>query len=168
LHESLVKFYQTADKYKEAWGGHYSSPNNNAITHLNHWKAPSQFFDVNDDKLRTYVWDETQSIMEQWSGVKLSPSSFYGRVYTNQSIITPHVDAEPLVLSAILCIEQDVTEPWVLEMIGHDGKAYNVSLVEGEMLLYEGASVIHGRPYSMNGVYAVVSNVFYFKYTVCS
>ena len=39
---------------------------------------------------------------------------------------------------------QDVDEPWPLEVIGHDGKAYNVTMEPGDLVLYESHSVIHG------------------------
>ena len=135
------------------------------MTYFNHWEATSHQIDFNTDaageKLRTYIWEEAQSVLEHWSGLNLSPSTLYGRVYTNQSVIPPHVDAEPFVISAVIRVaEEDMDEPWIIEMIGHDRKAYNVSLEVGEMLLYEGASVIHGRPFAMNGTSTLVSLMY--------
>jgi len=76
----------------------------------------------------------------------------YGiRSYSRGAMVAPHVDRLPLVLSAIINVAQDVTEPWPLKIYGHDGNVYNVTLEEGDMLLYESHSVIHGRPYSLNG-----------------
>lgn len=43
--------------------------------------------------------------------------------------MSPHVDRLPLVSSAIINVAQDVDEPWPLEVIGHDGKAENVTMV---------------------------------------
>ena len=57
----------------------------------------------------------------------------------------------PLVISAIINVAQDVDDEWPLEVIGHDGVAVNVTLEPGEMILYESSSVIHGRPYPLNG-----------------
>jgi prolyl 4-hydroxylase len=163
LHESLVKYYRTADKVEDAWGRHnglHASPNGNTLTYLNHWEASSQSINFDDEaggKIRTLIWDEVQTILQQWSGVNLSPSSLYGKLYSNQSIIPPSVDSEPMIISALIRVSQDLVQPWITEVIAHDGKAYHISLEEGEMLLYEGASVIHGRPFHMNGVYASVS-----------
>jgi hypothetical protein len=39
---------------------------------------------------------------------------------------------------------QDVDEPWPLEVIGHDGKAYNVTMEPGDLVLYESHSILHG------------------------
>lgn len=41
-----------------------------------------------------------------------------------------------------------------MEVIGHDGKAHNVTLTPGEMLIYESHSVIHGRPFELKGRFA--------------
>ena len=161
LHDALAKFYQTAERYEEAWDKH-ASPYGNGATHLNHWDATSELVDFNTNaggKLRNTIWDETQTLAENGVGVNLSPASLYGRVYSNQTLIPPHVDAEPMVISAVIRVSQDIKEPWIINVIDHSGKAHNLTLAEGEMLLYEGASVIHGRPYPMNGVHAAVSNI---------
>ena len=167
FYETLVEYYKSAEKHQEAWDRHndfHASPGAKAMTtHLNHWQSSSQTINFKSDAgemLRTFIWDETRSILEKWTGVSLSPSTLYGRSYTDQSMIPPYVDSEPLIITAVIRIAQDLLEPWIIEMIGHDGKAYNVSLGEGEMLLYEGASVIHGRPFPMNGVHASVSGVY--------
>ena len=63
--------------------------------------------------------------------------------------MSPHVDRLPLVSSAIINVAQDVDEPWPLEVNGHDGKAYNVTMEPGDMVLYESHSVVHGRPFPL-------------------
>ena len=50
-------------------------------------------------------------------------------------------------------VDQDVDEPWPLEVYGHDGIATNVTMEPGDMVLYESHSVIHGRPFPMRGNY---------------
>jgi len=40
-----------------------------------------------------------------------------------------------------------------LEVYGHDGKATNITMEPGDMVLYESHSVIHGRPFPMRGNY---------------
>lgn len=62
------------------------------------------------------------------------------------------------VSSAIINVDQDVDEPWPLEVIGHDGKAYNVTMLPGDLVLYESHSVIHGRPFPLKGRF--MANVF--------
>ena len=53
---------------------------------------------------------------------------------------------------------QDVEEDWYLEVYGHDGKATNVTMKPGDMVLYESHSVIHGRPFPLNGKF--YANIF--------
>ena len=50
-------------------------------------------------------------------------------MYTEGSVLAPHVDRMPLVISAIVNVAQDVDEPWPLEVYGHDGMAYNITMV---------------------------------------
>ena len=55
-------------------------------------------------------------------------------------------------------VDQDVDEDWPLEVYGHDGKATNVSMKPGDMVLYESHSVIHGRPFPLKGKF--YANIF--------
>jgi prolyl 4-hydroxylase len=57
----------------------------------------------------------------------------------------------PLVISAIINVAQEAEEDWILEVIGHDGSATNLTMRPGDMILYESHSIIHGRPYPLNG-----------------
>ena len=135
-------------------------------TYTNHWKSPTRMLNLEDrsligsgDVLRSKIWDVTKDVLQQWTGVELSPTSLYGiRIYTNGAVLAPHVDRNPLVISAIINVAQDVNEAWPLEVISHDGKAYNVTMEAGDMILYESHSVIHGRPFPLNGKF--YANVF--------
>ncbi len=55
------------------------------------------------------------------------------------------------VASCILNIAQDVKEPWPLVIKDHFYRRHRVSMEPGEMVLYEGARLIHGRPDPLNG-----------------
>lgn len=68
------------------------------------------------------------------------------------------MDRLPLVSSMIINVDQDVDEDWILEVIGHDGKAYNVTQKPGDLVLYESHSIIHGRPFPLKGRY--YANIF--------
>lgn len=67
------------------------------------------------------------------------------------STITADVDRLPLVSSAIIQVAQDLDEPWPIEVYDHSGKAYNVTMAPGDMVLYESHTVLHGRPFPMKG-----------------
>jgi hypothetical protein len=100
-----------------------------------------------------------QNAIQTWTGQRQRMTSVYGiRLYHNQSILTPHVDRLPLVSSCIINVAQDVEEDWPLEVYDHDGVAHNVTMQPGDMVLYESHSVIHGRPFPLNGKY--FANVF--------
>ena len=109
--------------------------------------------------LKQALWDAARTTLEEWTGQELTECSLYGiRVYTEGAVLNTHVDRLPLVSSAILNVAQDTDEPWPLEVIGHDGKAYNVTMEPGEMILYESHSILHGRPFPLKGKY--MANVF--------
>jgi prolyl 4-hydroxylase len=103
-----------------------------------------------------------QDLLESWTNQRLVLTSAYGiRLYNEGSILAPHVDRLPLVSSAIINVfQRNVTEPWMLEVIGHDGIAQNLTSKPGEIILYESASVIHGRPYPLKGEGAQYGSLF--------
>ena len=122
-------------------------------TYTNSWESPTYMVSVDDKRLRgsgtqlkRKLWDATQSILEEWTDEDLQPTSLYGiRVYTNNSILLPHVDRLPLVSSAMVCVAQDVDEPWPMEIYDHNGVAHNVTLEVGDMVLFESHSILHGK-----------------------
>lgn len=135
-------------------------------TYTNHWESPTSMLRVEDDSLRggghalkNRIWDAARDTLQKWTGESLTPSSLYGvRIYKEGAVLAPHVDRLPLVSSAIINVAQDVDEDWPLEVYGHDGKAYNVTMKPGDMVLYESHSVLHGRPFPLRGQY--YANVF--------
>ncbi len=70
---------------------------------------------------------------------------------SSSSHFTFSVDRLPLVASAILNVAQDLDEDWPTEIYDHEGRAHNVTLRPGEMLLFESASCIHGHPFPLRG-----------------
>lgn len=64
----------------------------------------------------------------------------------------------PLVSSCIINVDQDVDEPWPIEVYDHAGRAYNVTMEPGDLVLYESSTVLHGRPFPMKGRY--FANIF--------
>jgi prolyl 4-hydroxylase len=124
-------------------------------TYHNLWDSPSAIVDIQQPSfgggphVTTQVWESARQTLEEWTGMHLSPCSIWGiRIYKNNSILTTHVDRNPLVTSAIINVDQDVDEPWPLEVWGHDGKPYNVTMEPGDMVLYESHSVLHGKTLS--------------------
>ena len=133
-----------------------------ANTYVNHWERDTQIHPL-VNSLRKIVWDEIEQKIREWipTASSLSKSSLYGvRVYREGHTLAPHVDRDPLISSAIINVDQEVSEPWPLEVIGHDGLAHNITINPGEVILYESHSVIHGRPYALKGKNSYFANVF--------
>ena len=135
-------------------------------TYVNSWQSPTYMVSVENSSLRgggsilkERIWDAAKETIQHWTAQEIVPCSMYGiRTYTNGAILAPHVDRLPLVSSAIVNVAQDVNEPWPLEVYGRDGKAYNVTMEPGDMILYESHSLIHGRPFPLKGRY--YANIF--------
>jgi hypothetical protein len=75
----------------------------------NMWEVPPTIVMMNSESmpgggaaLQAKIWNIARPLMEEWTGQELSPVSLYGiRLYHNGSILAPHVDRMPLVISAI-------------------------------------------------------------------
>ena len=98
--------------------------------------------------------------MEDWSDVALEPTYVYGiRTYYRGSKLEPHRDRENThIISAILNISQQVDEEWPLEIEDHMYRKHRIFLRPGEMLLYEGGRLQHGRPSPLQGSF--FANIF--------
>mmetsp|Transcript_13142 Transcript_13142/g.13605 ORF Transcript_13142/g.13605 Transcript_13142/m.13605 type:complete len:285 (-) Transcript_13142:30-884(-) len=167
VYNALKKYYEEnkANRKLEQWS--------RAYTYTNHWESPSYMISVEDTGLRgagallkSKIWEGIRPIIEEWTGHKLKPTSLYGiRVYTNNSILATHVDRLPLVSSCIINVAQEgMLEPWELEVYDHAGKAHNVTMEPGDMVLYESSTVLHGRPAPLKG--SKYANIFiHFKPT---
>jgi len=158
-----IKTFWEANKDEKNWQDE-NWPKGN--TYTNHWQAPTYMVSVEDTRLRgagssikRKIWAAAKSTMEEWTGHQVTECSLYGiRVYTSGSILATHVDRMPLVSSAIINVAQDLDEPWPIEVYGHDGNAYNVTMEPGDMVLYESHSVLHGRPFPLQGRF--YANIF--------
>jgi len=106
-------------------------------TYVNHWEITSKIVSVEDPRmvgggnvLKQKIWNAARDTIQEWTGQRLAECSLYGiRIYEEGAVLATHVDRNPLVSSAIINVDQDVDEPWPLEVIGHDGHAYNVTMV---------------------------------------
>lgn len=104
--------------------------------YTNNWAAPTYMVSVENTGLRgggiqmkNSIWEAARPTIEEWTGMKLQPSSLYGiRMYTEGAILAPHVDRLPLVSSCIINVDQDVDEPWFLEVYDRHDRAVNVTM----------------------------------------
>lgn len=128
-------------------------------TFHNNWEVPTRMVRVDNETLvgggqalYATIADAVRPLVEEWIGMRLAVTSVYGvRIYGNQSILAPHVDRLPLVSSIIMNIDQDVDEDWPLEVYDHFGRGHNVTMQPGDIVFYESATIIHGRPFPLQG-----------------
>ncbi len=126
-------------------------------TEVNTWDVNMTLVSLDlDPRFRNRVaGDYLKPIIEDHFGVKgLSMTAFYGiREYYNGSFLKMHVDRTSThVLSAILNIDQEeVIEPWKLQVIDFNGKRLDIIMEPGDLVLYESATLPHGRPEPFKG-----------------
>ena len=99
--------------------------------------------------------EDMRPLAENWAGVGLEHTSTYGiRRYTNGSWLISHIDRFTThVISAILNIGQSVTREWDLHILDNRGAPHALRLRPGEMVWYESARLLHGRPDTLDGEY---------------
>jgi prolyl 4-hydroxylase len=112
------------------------------------------------EPLRREIHAALQPICEAWCGEPLEPTYVYGlRVYHHGARLQPHRDRIAThIISAILNIDQEVNTDWPLEIDDHVYRRHRLALQPGEMVLYEGGRLRHGRPEPLDG--ASFCNVF--------
>eukprot|EP00483_Globobulimina_turgida_P011637 UN11659 len=144
LHERLIRFYRKWYHLRrlEEW--------DRRDTQINYYKIKTHVIPLYHDppERDNIAKDVMKNILLKWArdnGAtymnELKYSAFYGiREYSRGASLRNHVDrVETHVLSAILQIAQTgVDNAWPLQVIGFDGKMYDVNLEPGEMILYEG------------------------------
>ena len=99
-------------------------------------------------ELKNKVHSELKPLIENWAGDYLIPTYVYGiREYRRGSRLDSHRDRlETHLASAILNIDQQVEHPWPLHIDDHQYRNHEIMLEPGEMVMYEGAKLKHGRP----------------------
>lgn len=100
-------------------------------------------------------------VVERWAGVgALELSGLYGvRTYNRGATLELHVDRLSHAVSAIVQVAQEeIVEPWKFFIEDHSGTLHNLTLRPGDVVLYESARLMHGRPQPLNG--SSFSNLF--------
>lgn len=104
---------------------------------------------------RHEIVEEMQQVLQWWTNQTLRHTSTFGiRIYHRNAMLINHVDrADTHLASAVIQVDQEVDENggWPLEVLDDDGNVYEVFLQPGEMVLYEGARLRHGRPMRFRG-----------------
>lgn len=89
--------------------------------------------------------------------MQLVDSACYGfRAYQRGCYLHNHVDrSDTHVISSTICIDSRLEQPWPLCIEDIYGESHQVNLQPGEFLFYEGARLLHGRPWPLVGDYYV-------------
>jgi len=106
-------------------------------------------------EMRMQIITEMHDVLQWWTNQSLRHTSTFGvRVYPREGMLINHVDREDTHLaSAVLQVAQEVDPDggWPLEVLQPNGVPCEVYLQPGEMVLYEGAWLKHGRPMRFKG-----------------
>ena len=150
VYSKLKTFYDT----KRASNGGLQNETMNSFVAINGDQVKTAMVELTDD-VKSYVHEALLKQMQDWCQCELEETAFYGiREYYRSNLLRMHVDRiETHVISSILQIDQDLNgqEDWLLEVIDFNGDRQHVKLLPGEMLLYESATLIHGRPTTFKG-----------------
>jgi hypothetical protein len=105
--------------------------------------------------LKTQIIKEMYDLLSKWSGANLNPNGIiYGiRFYKNGATLGMHLDRkETHHISVNMSVALD-GEPWMFDIIDHDGNEHQVLIEPGECVYYESALCLHGRKTPFKGNY---------------
>ncbi|MEM1110355.1 MAG: hypothetical protein AAGI11_00485 [Pseudomonadota bacterium] len=114
---------------------------------------PAMHFE--DSAFNVAISETLRPLHEEWSGTQLIDSACYGfRVYQRGAFLHNHVDrGSTHIISSTICVDASLDEAWPIYVEDIYGEAHEVNLEPGEFLFYEGARLIHGRPWPLMGDY---------------
>lgn len=101
---------------------------------------------------------------EEWSGQQLEPTSLYGiRSYKRGASLVNHTDTIATHhISSIIIVDKDLNcgctrkkepEDWPLHFQSPNGEWHKIYAEPGDMILYESATCLHGRPDMFKGTF---------------
>jgi prolyl 4-hydroxylase len=105
------------------------------------------------DELRKEIHNSLKPQLEAWSKTELIPTFVYGiRIYKKGSVLISHRDKlKTHIISAIINVDQEVEEEWPIIIDDNYYRKHQVFLNPGEIVFYESARLIHGRPLPLKG-----------------
>ena len=124
--------------------------------YVNWWEAPPEMCYL-PFGLKGRWHDAIQVLVEAWLGgaVELEKTDLYGiRSYPRGSRLLPHVDRESTHAASVIVnvAQYGVDEPWMLHIKDlESGEFVDVPQRPGEIVFYESAKCLHGRPEPFRG-----------------
>jgi len=122
----------------------YISPFNKEYGVWNDEQVPNTYSHYSDIVMETLLM-EVKPVMEKHTGIKLSPTYSYARIYKEGDVLARHKDRYSCEISTTLNLGGD---PWsiYLDPTGKQGQAgVKVELKPGDMLIYSGCDLEHWR-----------------------
>lgn len=112
------------------------------------------------EPLKAAIHSALSPQLSEWSQQQLVPTYVYGiRDYHHGAVLKPHRDRlRTHIVSAIINVAQDAIEDWPLVIEDNYYRRHEVLLQPGELVFYEGARLLHGRPTPLNGKH--YANIF--------
>ena len=122
----------------------YISPFNTEYGVWNDEQIPNTYSHYSDIAMETLL-TEVKPIMEKHTGLKLSPTYSYARIYKKGDILARHKDRYSCEVSTTLNLGGE-SWPIYLDPTGKTGQAgIKVNLEPGDMLIYSGCDLEHWR-----------------------
>jgi prolyl 4-hydroxylase len=107
---------------------------------------------LEDPVFNAQLAEDLRPLHEEWAGEALVLSACYGiRCYQRGTFLYNHVDRQPHFVSSTICVDSALDSPWPLSVVDLDGRTIQIETEPGEVILYEGARLAHGRPYPLDG-----------------
>ena len=107
-------------------------------------QIPNTYSHYSDIAMETLL-EEVKPVMEKHTGIKLSPTYSYARIYKKGDVLTRHKDRYSCEISTTLNLGGDLW-PIYLDPTGKKGQAgIKINLKPGDMLIYSGCDLEHWR-----------------------
>ena len=118
---------------------------------------------ISPEGCASILWRDPKKTLEAATAMKLTSKDLLELKIIDEIILEPnggaHRDREQThIIGTIINIDQKVEKNWFLEIEDHKSRKHKVTLFPGEVLFYESASLLHGRPEPLKGDY--FSNIF--------
>ena len=122
----------------------YISPFTDYFGIWNDEQVPNTYSHYSDILMETLL-EKVKPTMEKHTGIKLTPTYSYARIYKNGDILTRHKDRYSCEISTTLNLGGDLW-PIYLDPTGREGQAgIKIDLKPGDMLIYSGCELEHWR-----------------------
>lgn len=123
--------------------------------------APVEILNMdNCSRIKEIIQEELKPIHEEFAGQPIDPVCIYGiRSYMTGAILKNHTDRiETHHVSSIIVVDKKLYDcnscnDWSLDIQDHNGNWHKIYAEPGDMILYESATCMHGRPNPFKGEY---------------